>query len=56
MTNLEAAAEAYAQRMQRAYVEKRGGRAPVDAAFNVYVWAYKRFVANPDAIEVERAA
>ncbi|WP_164898552.1 hypothetical protein [Mesorhizobium sp. M7A.F.Ca.MR.362.00.0.0] len=48
MTNLEAAAEAFAQNEQRKYVEKRGGAVPWLAAFNVYVWAYNRFIANPE--------
>lgn len=48
VTNLEAAAEAYAQRRQAEYVTKRGGSVPVRAAFDVYVWAYNRFIANPD--------
>lgn len=48
MSNLEAAAEIYAQRKQASYVAKRGGRVPAKAAFDVYVWAFNRFVSNPD--------
>lgn len=48
MTNLEAAAEHYARNEQRKYVTKRGGCVPVNAAFNVYVCAFNRFMANPD--------
>ncbi len=48
MTNLETAAELYAQRKQAAYVAKRGGRVPALAAFEVYVWAFNRFISNPD--------
>lgn len=47
-TNLEAAAEQYAQRKQAEYVAKRGGSVPASAAFNVYVWAFNRFLAKPD--------
>ena len=49
MTNLEAAAEVYARRMEAAYIAKRGGRVPVKVAFDVYCWAFNRFVANPEA-------
>jgi hypothetical protein len=49
MTNLEAAADAYAKDKQAAYVAKRGGSVPVKAALDVYLWAFNRFVANPDA-------
>lgn len=48
MTNLEAAAEHYAQEQQRKYVMKRGGSAPESAAFAVYFAAFKAFIANPD--------
>ena len=51
--NLEAAAEAYARKMERAYVVKRGGRVPTNVAFNIYLWAFNRFLANP---EIESAA
>ena len=49
MSNIEAAAEAYAQKMQAAYVAKRGGRVPVKAAFDVYLWAFNSFMRNPIA-------
>lgn len=47
-TNLEAAADAYAQQAVAKYVAKRGGSVPLNAAFNVYMWAFNRFVANPE--------
>jgi hypothetical protein len=49
MTNLEAAAEAYAQKMQAAYVAKRGGSVPANVALGVYIWAFNRFMQNPEA-------
>ena len=49
--NLEAAADHYAREQSRKYVEKRGGAAPVQAAFDVYMWAFNRFMANPDEIQ-----
>jgi hypothetical protein len=49
MSNIEAAAEVYAQRKQREYVMKRGGSVPARAAFDVYMWAFQRFMRNPDA-------
>jgi len=48
MNNLEAAAEAYAQKKQAEYVAKRGGAVPPKAAFDVYVWAFNSFINNPD--------
>lgn len=50
-SNLEAAAEAYAQRKQRQYVMKRAGSVPAKAALDVYLWAFSRFMANPDTAE-----
>lgn len=47
MTNLEAAAEAFAQKKQAAYIKKRGGSVPAKAALDVYLWAFKSFIANP---------
>lgn len=48
MTNLQAAAEEYAQRKQAQYVAKRGDRVPARAAFDVYMWAFNRFVNNAE--------
>lgn len=48
INNLEAAATAYARRMEAAYINKRGGRVPVNAALGIYIWAYDRFIANPE--------
>ena len=48
MSNLEHAAADYARRKEAAYVAKRGGAAPPNAALNVYLWAFERFMANPE--------
>lgn len=48
MSNLEAAAEAFAQQKQAAYVAKRGGSVPAKVAFDVYLWAFNSFLKNPD--------
>lgn len=48
-TNLEAAAAEFARRAEAAYVAKRGGTVPAQAALNVYLWAFNRFIANPEA-------
>lgn len=48
MSNLEHAADGYARRKEAAYVAKRGGAVPPRAALNVYLWAFDRFMANPE--------
>lgn len=48
MTNLEASALDYARRQERAYIAKRGGSVPIAAALNVFMWAYNRFLSNPE--------
>ena len=48
MSNLEHAAADYARRKEAAYVAKRGGSVPPNAALNVYLWAFERFLANPE--------
>lgn len=51
MTNMEAAATAYAREREAAYIRKRGGAVSARAAFNVFCWAYDRFMKNPETIE-----
>lgn len=48
MSNLEAAADAYAKQKQAAYIAKRGGSVPAKAALDIYLWAFNKFVANPE--------
>lgn len=47
-SNLETAAAQYAEHMQAKYIAKRGGSVPASAALDVYMWAFNRFMANPD--------
>ena len=48
MSNLEAAADAYAKQKQAAYIAKRGGSVPAKAALDIYLWAFNKFVSNPE--------
>lgn len=45
LSNIEAAADAYAKRKEAAYIQKRGGHVPANVALGIYIWAFNRFVA-----------
>lgn len=56
MSKLEAAAERYARRKEAAYIAKRGGSVPAGAALNVYMWAFNKFMANPEDADARAVA
>lgn len=51
MSNLEIAADHYAKQKQASYIAKRGGSVPAKAALDIYLWAFNRFIANPETVQ-----